>query len=541
MIEQIEPSRQGLREPVGAFSLVYAIATTICVALVWYGELSPEVAALSLLAGAGIAALVAWQRAQFELKRDFGDVKAWAKRLNEHMLVLKRQVSDLRGTENSLRRTQAQLATAQRLAKIGNWRWSVESDEMTECSLEGARILGMGLENVHGLTFDQLMRTVHPDERASLEAAFDEIGRSADPYQIEYRIIRADGEVRHVMEIGEAVCDESGHAIEYIGTTQDVTELKETEEALKRAHDELERRVAERSAELETLNETLRFEMGERKRAEKAWRERELTLRSVTRIARLGYAIWNERAGIGDTYVVLSDEFAQLFGLTAEEYLARFPTRELDYSMILPADRERYEASDAAYIASPAPMEIEYRVAVSGDRVQYLREFWTPVFDEAGELLQTICALQDVTDLKRAQEQLRRAQKMEAVGQLTGGIAHDFNNLLAVILGNLELVLGEVGEAGEVSECAQRAIAAAERGGKLTHRLLAFSRKQALRPEPVDANALVRRMLELLRRTLGETVEIEVGGDAELWLSLVDPGQLENALLNLAINARDAM
>jgi signal transduction histidine kinase/ActR/RegA family two-component response regulator len=178
---------------------------------------------------------------------------------------------------------------------------------------------------------------------------------------------------------------------------------------------------------------------------------------------------------------------------------------------------------------------------ISGDNVQYLREFWTPVFDEAGELIQTILAVQDVTELKRTQEQLRGMHKMEAVGQLTGGIAHDFNNLLAVILGNLELVSGEVGEAGEVLEWTQRAIAAAERGAELNHRLLAFSRKQALRPEPVNANALVRRMLELLRRTLGEMVEIEVGGDAELWLSLVDPGQLENSLLNLAINARDAM
>ena len=173
--------------------------------------------------------------------------------------------------------------------------------------------------------------------------------------------------------------------------------------------------------------------------------------------------------------------------------------------------------------------------------VRHLREFVSPIFDDCGRFVQSVVLHQDITELITAQERLRQAQKMEAVGQLTGGMAHDFNNLLAVILGNLELVLGEVGEAGEVSECAQRAIAAAERGGTLTQRLLAFSRKQALRPEPVDANALVRRMLELLRRTLGETVEIEVGGDAELWLSLVDPGQLENALLNLAINARDAM
>jgi signal transduction histidine kinase len=164
-----------------------------------------------------------------------------------------------------------------------------------------------------------------------------------------------------------------------------------------------------------------------------------------------------------------------------------------------------------------------------------------PIFDDRGRLVQSVVAGQDITELIGARERLRQAHRMEAVGQLTGGIAHDFNNLLAVILGNLELVSGEVRESGEVLECTQRAIAAAERGAKLTHRLLAFSRKQALRPEPVDVDALARRMLGLLWRTLGGAVDVEVGGDADLWLSLVDPGQLENSLLNLAINARDAM
>jgi CheY-like chemotaxis protein len=130
---------------------------------------------------------------------------------------------------------------------------------------------------------------------------------------------------------------------------------------------------------------------------------------------------------------------------------------------------------------------------------------------------------------------------MEAVGQLTGGVAHDFNNLLAVILGNLELIELEVGERGEAPKWIQRAIAAIERGASLTQRLLAFSRKQSLRPESVDVYQLVRSMLDMLRRTLGETIEIEVVGGVELWLSRVDPGQLENSMLNLAINARDAM
>ncbi len=270
MIEQIEPSRWGLREPAGAFSLVYAIATTSCVALVWHGELSPEVGALTLLAGAGIGALVAWHRAQLELKRDFGDVKARAKRLNERTVILKRKVSDLRRTEDSLRKTQVELATAQRLAKICNWRWSVDPDEMIECSTEGARILGVGLDEIYDLTSDQLVRTVHPDDRARIQTSYLEFDRSAESYEIEYRIIRAEGEVRHVMEIGEAVTDESGHLIGHIGTTQDVTERKRAEEALKRAHDELESRIAERTAELQMVNEMLTIEIGERKRAEEA-------------------------------------------------------------------------------------------------------------------------------------------------------------------------------------------------------------------------------------------------------------------------------
>jgi nitrogen-specific signal transduction histidine kinase/CheY-like chemotaxis protein len=164
-----------------------------------------------------------------------------------------------------------------------------------------------------------------------------------------------------------------------------------------------------------------------------------------------------------------------------------------------------------------------------------------PVFDESGALAQTIVAIQDITDLKTAEAQLRQAQKMEAVGQLTGGIAHDFNNLLAIMLGNLELLESELDRGSESGEWVQRAIGAAERGAKLTQRLLAFSRQQALRPEPVDVDNLVRGLLDLLRRTLGETIDVELVSDAGLWLCDVDRAQLENAILNLAINARDAM
>lgn len=147
----------------------------------------------------------------------------------------------------------------------------------------------------------------------------------------------------------------------------------------------------------------------------------------------------------------------------------------------------------------------------------------------------------DTTERKQTEERLVQAQKMEAVGQLTGGIAHDFNNLLAIILGNLELVLENLSAGDKNRDQIGMAIKASERGASLTQRLLAFSRKQALRPVPVNAKKLIDDMLVLIRRSLGETIEIEVVADAGLWATEVDPSQLENSLLNLALNARDAM
>jgi PAS domain S-box-containing protein len=145
--------------------------------------------------------------------------------------------------------------------------------------------------------------------------------------------------------------------------------------------------------------------------------------------------------------------------------------------------------------------------------------------------------------LRQAEEQLRQAQKMEAVGQLTGGIAHDFNNLLTGIIGSLELLQARISQ-GRISDLHRYSIAArgaAERAAALTHRLLAFSRRQTLDPRPTDANRLVAGMEDLIRRTVGPSVAVEVVAAGGLWATMVDPNQLESALLNLSINARDAM
>ncbi len=147
----------------------------------------------------------------------------------------------------------------------------------------------------------------------------------------------------------------------------------------------------------------------------------------------------------------------------------------------------------------------------------------------------------EVTELVSHEEQLRQAQKMEAVGQLTGGIAHDFNNILAVVLGNLDLMVERVQDHPECRDLASKAIRAAERGAVLTQRLLAFSRKQPLMPRPTDVNRLIGGIDDLLRGALGELNQLEFVRAAGLWRCEVDPSQVENALLNLSINARDAM
>jgi PAS domain S-box-containing protein len=148
----------------------------------------------------------------------------------------------------------------------------------------------------------------------------------------------------------------------------------------------------------------------------------------------------------------------------------------------------------------------------------------------------------EVAERLKAEEAMRQSQKMEAIGQLTGGIAHDFNNLLTIIVGNIELMQRRLPEeADRLRRAADHAMDATRRAATLTHRLLAFSRRQPLDPKPIDVNKLVAGMSDLLRRTLGEVVMLETVLAGGLWRSQADPNQLENAILNLAVNARDAM
>jgi len=451
---------------------------------------------------------------------------------------LEQAVSSHQKAEDQLRRSQAYLDRAQRLARIGNWRWSVQRGELIDCSEAYTEIHGVSRSEIGERIKTQIESAIHPDDREHVKIACRELEKSGASYEIEYRIIRPDGEIRHVQQFGEKVFDDSGRLIETMGTLQDVTELRQVEDILLKAHDELEERVQARTAQLQNANIALREQVTERERAESEREEREMLLQSTAKNSKIGYGVWDEQE---NRYSNVSEEFAQMMGLTIAQFQERFSSSIEDFEAVHPEDRERYRAYDEAYNADPAITQIEYRLVRPDGEIVHVREVMQPIWDETGQLIQNIITNQDITEQKQIEEQLRQAQKMEAVGQLTGGIAHDFNNLLAVIVGNLELVEGEIEQGAQASEWVEIAISAAERGAGLTQRLLAFSRKQALRPTALDANALVQGMLDLLRRTIGERIEIELVRDAGLWQSLVDPNQLENAILNLAINARDAM
>jgi len=164
-----------------------------------------------------------------------------------------------------------------------------------------------------------------------------------------------------------------------------------------------------------------------------------------------------------------------------------------------------------------------------------------PVFDADGHIRALVHALEDVTQSRAVERQFLQAQKMEAIGNLTGGMAHDFNNLLGIVIGNLDLLGSRLGEDSESRELLTDALDGALRGADLTRRLLAFARRQPLRPERIDANTLVSGTATLLRRTLGEDIQIGLKLESKPWRIRVDPAQLEAAIINLATNARDAM
>ena len=247
------------------------------------------------------------------------------------------------------------------------------------------------------------------------------------------------------------------------------------------------------------------------------------------------------RAGYDGRMSAVSPAWTRVLGFTESELLTR-PYADFMH----PDDVGATVAGLARMGETGKPTRFENRILTASGEWKPIE--WTVAPEPDG--VNFIAIGRDITaekeaavELERAQEALRQAQKMEAVGQLTGGIAHDFNNLLAGIVGSLDLMQTRIaqGRMENIERYAKAAMNSAQRAAALTHRLLAFSRRQPLDPKPVNANQLVASMEDLLRRTIGPLHALEIVTADGLWTTLCDPNQLESAILNLAINARDAM
>ena len=349
----------------------------------------------------------------------------------------------------------------------------------------------------------------HPDDKSRAEEAFVTANAARAPFKVEYRLRRADGAYRWAIDAASPRFDADGEYLGYVGSVIDIDERREVEDALRASEAQLEVLLAGSNAE----------------------RDRLWTL-SADMLARADYA-----GGL----IAVSPSWTQVLGWSEHELLIN------PYADIIDPDNVA-DTLAALERMGQTGLSARFENRILTKCGEWKPIGWTVSPEPGGEYF--IAIGRDLTEDKAreqelaiAHEALRQSQKMEAVGQLTGGIAHDFNNLLAGISGSLELLEKRLAE-GRLAGM-ERYITAAQgasrRAASLTQRLLAFSRRQTLDPRPTDVNRLIAGMEDLIRRSVGPDVEVEVVGAAGLWPTRVDQPQLENALLNLCINSRDAM
>ncbi len=338
--------------------------------------------------------------------------------------------------------------------------------------------------------------------------------------------IRPDGTVLEIR--GEPITGGG-----FITVYEDITARKEAETALRDSHEQLEARVRDRTVELLALNAQLAREVEERQRIAAALRESENRIRLITDTVPVLIAYLD----VDRRYQFVNQKHAEWFGVATTAFLGRTFGEMLSPSLA----EQLLTHVDAAL--NGRSTHVEYELITPMERM-YVRSYFIPHAPRPAEpapIIGCFMLSEDLTEYRQTQMALNQAQKLKAVGQLTGGIAHDFNNLLTVILGSLAGLEEGLRDNPGLHRAAHTAMNAARRGADLTRRLLAFSRQQTLQPRLMSPHQQLQEIAELLKHTLGASIELDTVTDSAIWNIQVDPGQLTNAVLNLAINARDAM
>lgn len=419
--------------------------------------------------------------------------------------------------EQRLKATEERFRIAQAAGGIGWFEWDLVTDAW-ECSTHVAVLFGFNPATPRPL-FADWQPAIFIDDVPKLRSAVEVAGERG-AYYVEFRVTHPDGSVHWIAGRGEITKDDSGRARQVAGVYFEISERKALEAQFLALNESLEARVADRARQLAATAAQL----------EETERRFHLLIDAVTEYAifmldTAGNVVsWNPGAERIKGY-----SSAEILG----QHFSRFYTED-DRRNGLPRTALATAERTGKYEAEGWRCRKDGTTFVASVVINAIR-------DASGRLLGFAKITRDITEKKATEEQLRQAQKMEAVGQLTGGVAHDFNNLLTVIMGNLDHLDRILPPTQPIQRIIAATLRAASRAAMLTHRLLAFSRRQPLMPEVLSVNKFVAGMSDLMRRTLGEAVLIEAVLAGGLWPTLADSNQLENALINLAINARDAM
>jgi PAS domain S-box-containing protein len=359
-------------------------------------------------------------------------------------------------------------------------------------------------------------KALHPDdlERILRDQRVGEGSRK--PFVLEARYRRHDGQWRWLRSESQPRWGPAGEHIGFIGVAHDITASKEAEQALTELNETLERRIEDRTRQLAAS---------------------EALIQTFFNHSSECYAVIVEEDDGHFRYAEVNPATLRLYKKTRDAVVGRTIQEALG-----PESASEIGAHLAECLGEGAPHRYERSQGAA-----VIEAIVMPAPQEPGAPRRVVVSAHDVTERRRLEQQLQQSQKMEAVGQLTGGVAHDFNNLLTLVIGGLDIIGRQIPNLPDplaltrVERGREMAMQEAQRAASLTTRLLAFSRQQPLNPQALDANKLVVDVCDLLRQAIGEAIAVETALGKDVWRMYADANQLENALLNIGFNARDAM